>query len=150
MVSDNVVVQWCLLAAFILILGTNVAAKMKGPIGVLARWIRELGRQREEREAKERRENRQKLLGDREFVTQKLAELERQVAELFEDRDKLGRLIREHMGWDFDRTQQLIGMGVRPGDIPTPPPLRVPWGTPEREGRHRVNGTDTAEQVAVR
>lgn len=136
-VKDNVLVQWFLVAVFMLTVGTSTAEKIKGPIGGFSRWIRSLGAARENREAEERREARRKLLTaaseGREYVNQEIEGLKRQIQELYEHQDALARLIREHLGWDFDRVQQLIAQGVRPGDIPTPPPLRVPW----LKGAHR-------------
>jgi hypothetical protein len=136
-VKDNVIVQWFLVVIFILTVGTSTAEKIKGPVGAFSRWVRSIGAEREEREARERRETRRKLLQaaaeGREYVNQEIESLKAQVHELYEHQDAMARIIREHMAWDFDRVQQLIHQGVRPGDIPTPPPLRVPW----LKGAHR-------------
>jgi hypothetical protein len=84
-VKDNVVVQWCMVATVIVLLTSKVAAKLKGPIGAVARWAQGLGEK---------------------------------------------------------RVHQLVNLGVRPGDIPTPPPLRVPWRTERTDTRERqaING----------
>lgn len=133
-VTGNVVVQWFLVAIVILTVGTSTAERLKGPVGTFSRWFRSLGQERENREAEERRALRQQLIADavegREFVSTEMSELKAKVEELYADRDQINRLIREHMGWDHDRVQDLITQGIRPGDIPTPPPLRVPWITP--------------------
>ena len=138
-VTGNVIVQWFLVAIVILTVGTSTAEKLKGPLGSFARWVRSIGQERENRESAERRALRQQLIADavegREFVSTEIADLKAKVEELYADRDQLARLVREHMGWDHDRVQDLIAKGVRPGDIPTPPPLRVPWGTPSRSGK---------------
>jgi hypothetical protein len=131
LVKDNVAFQWLVLVAAILLLTTNTAAKLKGPVGAAARWYRTLGERRDEREAAERRTARQRILSEaresRAYVEHVEVELRAQIESLYANQEALNRLIREHLGWDYDRVQQLIGMGIRPGDIPTPPPLRVPW-----------------------
>jgi hypothetical protein len=157
-VKDNIVVQWCLIAAVLLTVGTNTATKLKGPIGGLARAAQKLGQRRVNREAAERRKARQQMLQrateGRAFADQEIESLHNQLDEALDERDALARLIREHMGWDFDRVQDLINRGVRPGDIPTPPPLRVPWGTPSRTDTRALplpsrKRADTDENPAV-
>jgi len=135
-IKDNVIVQWVLIVIFILIMGTQTAEKLSGPVGKFARWVRSFGEARENREAEERRARRQKMLSEategQEFLARKMAGLESQVGELFEHRDAMDRLINAHMGWDYMMQQDAISRGVPPESIPTPPPLRVPWGTPTR------------------
>lgn len=132
-VSENVIVQYAMIAFVILLMATNTAEKLKGPLGAFARWARSIGQERENRESEERRALRRQLIADAVGIGgQEFAELKAKVEELYADRDHLARLVREHMGWDHDIQQRLIECGVRPGDIPTPPPLRVPWGTPSR------------------
>jgi hypothetical protein len=144
LVKDNVIVQWCLVVSVIMIIGTNTATKLKGPVGTVARWVQNWGDKRAEREATERRERRQKLLSEsrehREDVRREIADLTRKIEQLYDDRDALERLIRQHLGWDYDRVQQLIGMGVRTGDIPTPPAMRLTLS----------KRTDTQETPVVR
>jgi hypothetical protein len=129
LVKDNVIVQWCLIVAVILTIGTNTATKLKGPVGAAARWFQRLGERRVNREVEERRRARQQLLKQaaegRAFADQEITSLNEQLDAALDERDALARLIREHMGWDHDRIRELITFGVRPGDIPTPPPLRV-------------------------
>lgn len=143
LVKDNVVVQWCLVVAVILTIGTNTATKLKGPVGAVARWVQNLGERRVNREVEERRRARQQLLRQaaegRDFYEQELTGLREQLDDALDERDALARLIRQHMGWDHDRVQDLITRGMRPGDIPTPPPLRVSW---------RSQRTDTRELSA--
>lgn len=131
LVKDNVIVQWFLVVVFILTVSTTTATKLKGPIGSLARWAQKLGDRRVNREAEERRKKRQALFQqaaeDREYAQQVIASLNQQLDAALDERDALARLIRDHMGWDHDRVQQLINFGIRPGDIPTPPPLRVTY-----------------------
>lgn len=151
-VKDNPVVQWFLVVCFILLVGTNTATKLKGPLGGFARWIKKVGEARENREAAERREARQKLIQiateGREYVNHEIKGLKDEIEVLYDNQETMSRLIREHLGWDYDRVQDLIGRGVRPGDIPTPPPLRVPW---IGQGRHRhPEEPDTAVSAAVR
>lgn len=140
LVKDNIVVQWFLVVVVILTVGTNTATKLKGPLGSVARWAQKLGERRVNREAEERRQKRQQVFQqaneDIEYLRQVVASLNQQLDDAWDERDALVRLVREHMGWDHDRVQQLINFGVRPGDIPTPPPLRVSYRAPR---------TDTAE-----
>jgi len=147
-VKDNVVVQWFLAAVVILLIGTNTATKLRGPLGSFARWVRSIGEQRENREAEERRTARRKLLlaasEGREYVDQEIGGLKTKIEELYEHQRGLEALVREHLGWDYDRIQQLIGMGVRPGDIPTPPSLRMPWlGGGKHRGIEEPQAEDT-------
>lgn len=147
-VSGNVIVQWFLVVIFILTVGTNTATKLKGPFGSLARKVRSIGQERENREAEERRIARRKLLAaaaeGREYIDQEIGGLRAEIEVLYANQRELNQLIREHMGWDHDRVAQLIGMGVRPGDIPTPPPLRVPWPIPAKKP---INGTPGADAL---
>lgn len=142
-IKDNIVVQWFLVVVFILTVGTKTATKLKGPVGGLARWAQNLGDKRVNREAEEKRKTRQALLRQategRAFAEQEINSLSEQLDAALDERDALARLIREHMGWDHDRIRDLIGRGMRPGDIPTPPPLRVSW---------RSQRTDTRELSA--
>lgn len=146
LVKDNVVVQWCLVIAVILTLTSSVAAKLKGPVGSLARWVQNLGEKRVNREAEERRNARQALLRDaregRAWAEQEIAALNRRIEDVTGVLEGLERLVREHLGWDYDRVHQLIKMGVRPGDIPTPPPLRIPWRSERTDTREvkQING----------
>jgi hypothetical protein len=137
-VKDNPVVQWFLVVVFILLVGTNTAARLKGPVGGFARWVRRIGEARENREAVERREARRKLIQaaseGREYVHREIDAMKAEIDTLYQNQDALQRLIRDHLGWDYDRVQDLIRRGVRPGDIPTPPPLRIPASI---QGRHR-------------
>lgn len=143
-VKDNVVVQWCMVASVVVLMTSKVAAKLKGPVGSLARWAQNLGEKRVNREAEERRQARQTLLRDaregRAWAEQEIAALNRRIEDVTGVLEGLERLVRDHLGWDYDRVHQLIQMGVRPGDIPTPPPLRIPW---------RAERTDTQERPAV-
>lgn len=145
LVKDNVVVQWFLVVIFILTVSTTTAAKLSGPIGKMARWFQSIGEKRVNREAEERRKARQALLRDasegRAWAEEQITGLRDALGETNEALNGLERLVREHLGWDYDRIHQLINMGVRPGDIPTPPPLKVPWVTQR---------TDTSEFPAVR
>jgi hypothetical protein len=149
LVKDNIVVQWFLVVVFILIVGTNTATKLKGPIGGAARWFQAIGEKRVNREAEERRKARQVLLQrateGNEYATQQIETLSRQLEDAIQGQEALAKLIREHMGWDFDRIQQLIHAGVSNRDIPEPPPLRVPWRGPERRSKPR----DTREHQAA-
>lgn len=157
LVKDNVIVQWFLVVVFILLVGTNTATKLKGPIGGFARWVRSIGEQRDEREAVERREKRLRFLQEategREYVQAEIDQQREQIAYLYENQRKLESLIRAHLGWDYERVRQLIALGVTPGDIPTPPPLRVelkdPDTVPQRKvgGRRRAPETDENPQV---
>lgn len=137
LVKDNVVVQWFLVAVFILTVGTNTATKLKGPFGKAARWFQSIGENRVNREVAERKKRREQLIAQasegRAFADQEIESLRHQLDEALDDRDALARLIREHMGWDHDRVSDLIARGMRPGDIPTPPPLRVPWRAPRTD-----------------
>jgi hypothetical protein len=145
-VKDNVVVQWCMVATVIVLLTSKVAAKLKGPIGAVARWAQGLGEKRVNREAEERRQARQALLRDaregRQWAEQEIAALNHRIEDLASTLESFERLIRAHLGWDYDRVHQLVNLGVRPGDIPTPPPLRVPWRTERTDTRERqaING----------
>lgn len=145
LVKDNVVVQWFLVVIFILTVSTTTATKLKGPIGSLARGFQSIGEKRVNREAVERRKARQQLLRDasegRVWAEEQIEGLREALGETNEALNGLERLVREHLGWDYDRIHQLINMGVRPNDIPTPPPLKVPWVTKR---------TDTSEFPAVR
>jgi hypothetical protein len=145
LVKDNVVVQWFLVIIFILTVSTTTATKLSGPIGKMARWFQSIGDKRVNREAEERRRARQQLLRDakegRVWAEEQIDGLRGALGETNEALDGLEKLVREHLGWDYDRIHQLINMGVRPGDIPTPPPLKVPWRSPR---------TDTTEMHAVR
>jgi hypothetical protein len=147
LVKDNVIVQWCLVVSVILIIGTNTATKLKGPIGTVARWVQSWGEKRAEREAVERRERRQKLITEagihRDLVERELSSLHGKVEEMFTDRDAMERLIRDHLGWDYDRTEQLIRLGINPRDIPAAPPLRVIF--PERPGQLMPDGEPESE-----
>jgi hypothetical protein len=138
-IKNNVVVQWFLIAIFILTVSTSTAAKLKGPIGSAARAFQRLGERRVNRESDERRKARQTLLRQaaegRAFAEEEISSLRDQLDAVMDERDALARLIRQHMGWDHDRVRELITFGVRPGDIPTPPPLRVPWRTPRSDTR---------------
>jgi Sec-independent protein translocase protein TatA len=136
-VKDNVVVQWFMVVVVILIVGTQTAEKLSGPVGKVARWARSIGEGRENREAEARRAARQRLLREgttesQEYLLREVKGLKEQVGELFDHRDKMDKLINAHMGWDYQIQQDLIRRGVQPTEIPTPPPLRVPWGTPTR------------------
>lgn len=132
-VKGNVIVQWFLVVIFLLIVGTNTATKLKGPVGAAARWFQQLGEKRVNREADERRKVRQQLLRDTRdgniWAEQEITALNTRVEDMASAMEGLERLIRVHLGWDYDRMHQLINLGIRPGDIPTPPPLRVPWRT---------------------
>jgi hypothetical protein len=160
-VKDNVIVQWFLIAVFILTVGTNTATKIKGPIGGAARWFRSIGEKRDEREAAERREKRLELLKEategREYVQDEIDQLKEQIGYLYGNQHALEGLIRIHLGWDYERVRQLIALGVQPGEIPNPPPLRVELRDPdtapqpkaraaERRRRHAVD-TDENPQV---
>lgn len=138
-VADNVVAQWFLVIVFILLVGTNTATKVKGPLGSFARWMRSIGQARENKEAQERRQARQKLLMSakegREYVEREMAELHTKIDSLLSERDALGSLVDNHLGWDYDRRLQLINLGVPLEDIPPAPPLRVNRPNP---GRHRT------------
>lgn len=161
LVKDNIVVQWFLIIIFILTVGTNTATKIKGPIGSAARWARSLGEKRDEREAAERRQKRLALLQEaaegREYVQDEIEQLREQIGYLYDNQHKLETLIRVHLGWDYERIRQLIALGVKPGEIPNPPPLRVELKDPdtapqpkaraaERKRRH-AQDTDENPQV---
>lgn len=128
-VKDNIVVQWVLIIVFILLVGTNTATKLKGPLGAFARWVRKVGEARENREAAERRAARQKLLQSaqegREYVEREMADLRARVDYLMLEREALIELVDVHLGWDYDRRKQLIDLGVPLTEIPPAPPLRV-------------------------
>jgi len=147
LVKDNVVVQWFLVVVVILTVGTNAATNLKGPFGKVARWFQSLGERRVNREVEERRKRREQMIAQategRAFADQEIESLRRQLDETLDDRDALQRVIREHMGWDHDVVQTLIQRGVRPGDIPTPPPLRIPWRAPrtDTQAMPQVNGS---------
>lgn len=129
-VKDNPVVQWFLVIVFILLVGTNTATKLKGPLGMFARWVRSVGENRSAREAQERRRARERLLTEaregREYVNGELDDLRAKVGDLMSHRSALETLVDMHLGWDYDRRKQLIDMGVDPTSIPLAPPLRVP------------------------
>jgi len=133
-VKDNVVVQWFLVVVFILLLGTNTAEKLKGPIGGLIRSIRGFGTQRDERESKERAIKRARArdewAGEREDWERRLVTVENRLREEIalrtaeqEARSETRRLIEQHLVWDYDRVEELISMGQE--NIPPAPPLRV-------------------------
>lgn len=153
LVKDNVIVQWFLVVIFILTVGTQTATKLKGPFGKVARWAQSLGERRVNREVEERRKRRERMVQQaaegRAYADQEISSLREQLDDALDREDALARLIREHMGWDHDRVAELITRGVRPGDIPTPPPLRVPWRAPRTDTRAmtQVNGSprDTDE-----
>jgi len=142
LVKDNIIVQWFLVVVFILTVGTNTATKIKGPIGGAARWFRSLGEKRDEREATERREKRMKLLKEategREYVETEIEQLQQQIGYLYGNQHALEKLIREHLGWDYERVRQLISMGVAPSEIPQPPPLRVELRDPDTIPQSRI------------
>lgn len=129
LVKDNIVVQWFLVIVFILLVGTNTATKLKGPVGGFARWVRQLGEERENREAQERRAARQKLLQTavegREYVEREMAEMRAKIDELLAARESQADLVDHHLVWDYERKLQLINMGVPLKDIPAAPPLRI-------------------------
>lgn len=162
LVKDNVVVQWFLVVIFILTVGTQTATKLKGPIGSVARAFQSIGEKRVNREADERRKARQQLLRDaaegRAWAEEQIENLHAALGDTNAALNGLERLVREHLGWDYDRIHQLINMGVRPGDIPTPPPLKVPWIAPRTDtaelaavrAERRHAAPDTGEQMAVR
>jgi hypothetical protein len=150
LVKDNVLVQWIMVVAVILTVGTNTATKLKGPFGSLARAFQRVGERRVNREAEERRKARQQLLAraaeGRAFADEEITSLKAQLEEAYDERDALARVIRQHMGWDYDRVRQLISEGVPPQEIPTPPPLRVPFlaeRTDTREVRRQAPDDDT-------
>lgn len=128
-VKDNIVVQWFMVIIFILLVGTNTATKLKGPLGGFARWIRKIGENRDEREAQERRKARERMIaearGDREYVDRELHDLKTKVDSLMSHREAAEALVDLHLGWDYDRRKDLIDLGVKPTDIPVAPPLRV-------------------------
>jgi hypothetical protein len=134
-VKDNVVVQWFLVVVVILTVGTQTATKLKGPIGKLARAVQSFGEKRVNREAEERRQARQQLLRDakegRAWAEDQINGLKGRVEELASTLESFEVLVREHLGWDYDRVHQLINLGVRPSDIPAAPPLRMPWRSTE-------------------
>lgn len=134
-VKDNIVVQWFLIIIFILLVGTNTATKLKGPVGSFARWVRTLGEKRDEREAAERREKRLRLLQDaaegRDYVQTEIEQLQDQIRYLYSNQHQLEQLIRVHLAWDYERVRQLISLGVNPSSIPNPPPLRVELKDPD-------------------
>lgn len=145
LVKDNPIVQWFLAAVFILTVGTNTATKLKGPVGKFARWFRELGERRTEREAAERREKRLKLIQEaaeqREMDQAELAQLHEQVRYLYQNQRDLEALIRVHLGWDYERVRQLLALGVQAAEIPEPPPLRVELKDPDTVPRPAVSAT---------
>jgi hypothetical protein len=161
LVKDNIVVQWVLAAAFILTVGTNTATKIKGPIGGLARWVRTIGEKRDEREASERREKRLRILQEaaegREYVQTEIEQLRGQIGYLYQNQEALEGLIRVHLGWDYERIRQLTALGVKAGEIPAPPPLRVELRNPDTvpqakvsertKRRHAATDTDENPQV---
>jgi hypothetical protein len=157
LVKDNVVVQWFLVAVFILLVGTNTATKISGPLGKFARWVRDIGEKRDAREAAERREKRRALLKDaaegREFIQTEMDQLHGQIRYLYANQHAMEGLIRAHLGWDYERIRQLIELGVRPESIPQPPPLRVELKNPEEftrsASRPRRRATDTDENPQV-
>lgn len=145
-VGDNIVVQWFLVIVFILLVGTNTATKVKGPLGAFARWMRRFGEAREDKEAQERRQARQKLLQSaqegREYVEREIAELKDAIHDLMDERQRQQELVDNHLGWDYDRRLQLINAGVSLADIPPAPPLRAAHRpalppVPPPSGRHR-------------
>ena len=128
-VKDNPVVQWAVIGFIVVFLTTNAATKLKGPVGGAARALRKLGSRRTAREAAERQAARQALITQaqegREYVARELKDLKEKVEELLIDREALADLVDQHLGWDYDRKQQLIEMGVPVHQIPPAPPLRV-------------------------
>lgn len=146
LVKGNIVVQWFLVIVFILIVGTNTATKIKGPLGGFARWMRSVGEARENREAEERRQARQKLLQSaqegREYVEREIRELKETIHALMDERQQREELVDQHLGWDYDRRLQLINAGVPLNDIPPAPPLRSNRQSlppvPPPSGRHRT------------
>jgi Sec-independent protein translocase protein TatA len=134
-VKDNVIVQWFLVVVFILLVGTNTATKLKGPLGGFARWVRSIGEKRDEREASERRAKRLALLQDaaegREYVQAEINQHKEQIRYLYQNQQAMEMLIRAHLGWDYERVRQLISLGVSPSEIPSPPPLRVELKDPD-------------------
>lgn len=134
-VRENVVVQWFLAMIFIVLVGTNTATRLKGPIGDLARWARKFGENKDNREAAERRKVRQRMLQDakdgRDYVDREIGDLKAKVQALMDDRSKQDSLVEEHLGWDYDRRRQLIDNGVPLKDIPPAPPLRVSFEAPK-------------------
>jgi hypothetical protein len=129
-VKDNVVVQWFLVVMFILLVGTNTAARIKGPLGDLARWVSKVGESRDNREAAERRRARQRLLQEakegREYIEGEMKDLKEKVEDLINHREAMENLVNNHLSWDYDRRRQLIELGVSNAEIPPAPPLRVP------------------------
>jgi len=128
-VKNNPVVQWAVIGFVVVFLTTNAATRLKGPVGGAARWLRQLGSRRVNREVAERQAARQQLLDQaqegREYVARELKELKERVEELLIDREALADLVDVHLGWDYDRKQQLIELGVPVHTIPPAPPLRV-------------------------
>jgi hypothetical protein len=137
--KSNIVVQWLCVISVVLLIGTNTATKLKGPFGGIARWIRSIGDARGAREVEERRALRARMLQEaqegREYVAQELSELRSKVDELLLDRDALAELVEVHLGWDYDRKQQLIELGVPVHQIPAAPPLRVARKKPQVSGQ---------------
>lgn len=163
-VKDNIVVQWFLIIVFVLLVGTNTATKLSGPLGKFARWVRTIGEKRDEREASERREKRLRLIQEaaegRDYVQTEIQQLQEQISYLYSNQGQLENLIRVHLGWDYERVRQLISLGVNPGDIPNPPPLRVELKDPStvphrriddlpRRRRHRHPAEETDENPQV-
>jgi len=128
-VKDNPVVQWAVIGFIVVFLTTNAATRLKGPIGAAARGLRRIGSRRVNREVAERQAAREQLLAQaqegREYVARELKELKERVEELLIDREALADLVDVHLGWDYDRKQQLIELGVPVHTIPPAPPLRV-------------------------
>lgn len=128
-VKDNPIVQWACIALVLLFISSHAATKLKGPVGVLARWLRRIGDRRTQREIEERQSSRQRLLEQaqegREYVARELSDLRSKVEELLEDRETLADLVEVHLGWDYDRKIQLIELGVPVSLIPPAPPLRL-------------------------
>lgn len=159
LVKDNVIVQWFLIVVFMLLVGTNTATKLKGPFGGAARWFRSIGEKRDEREAQERREKRLKLIQEatenREFVQDEIDQLKAQIGYLYGNQSSLETLIRAHLGWDYERIRDLIALGINPGDIPRPPPLRVELKDPDTVpqpklgSRRRLREAREAEESQV-
>lgn len=129
LVKDNIVVQWLCAISVVLLIGTNTATKLKGPVGGFARWIRHVGDSRGRREIEERRALRTRMVQEaqegREYVAQELKNLKTKVDELLLDREAIADLVDVHLGWDYERRKQLIDLGVPVHQIPPAPPLRL-------------------------